>query len=169
MTLAWVFVTVTGFQVRVLFGPCAPGGLVFTIKMLQKKNIPGDSEARGGVRFSQALPAALVKFKRLGWQTARFLTLALGSSLWLMDYRSEPGRLTVILAHFLKGALIYYEEKESFGLWRTCTYPANERSMKLSTDTIFTLRASGFKDCVEVFLFNGNVLFLKVLTQSLVD
>lgn len=106
--------------------------------MLQKKKIPGDSEARGGVRFSRALPAALVKFKRLGlgWQTARFLTLALGSSLRLMDYRSEPGRLTVILARSLKGALIYYQEKESFGLWRTCTFLANGKSMKLCTDTI---------------------------------
>lgn len=100
-----------------------------------KKNIHGDSEARGGVRFSQALPAVLVKFKRLGWQTARFLTLALGSSHWLMDYRSEPGRLTVILARSVKGALIYNEEKESSGLWRTRTFLANEKSMKLCTGT----------------------------------
>lgn len=100
-------------------GPCgylvrAPRAGLSSRSRCCKKNIPGDSEARGGVRFSRALPAALVKFKRLGWQTASFLTLALGSSLRLMDYRSEPGRLTVILARSLKRALIYYQEKRRF-------------------------------------------------------
>lgn len=135
-----------------------------------KKNIPGDSEARGGVRFSRALPAALVKFKRLGWQTARFLTLASGSSLRLMDYRSEPGRLTVILARSLKGALIYYQGKESFGLWRTCTFPANGTRMKLCTDTILLyVQVNSKTVCKGFFFLKGPIPFLKVLTQTPVD
>lgn len=113
-----------------------------------KKNIPGDSEARGGVGFSRALPAALVKFKRLGWQTARFLTLALGSSLRLMDYRSEPGRLTVILARSLKGALICYQEKIKFWTLEDMHLPCKLEEHEIVHRHNFTLRANEFKDCV---------------------
>lgn len=135
----------------VIWSVCAGRACLHDQDVAKKKKVPGDSEARGGVGFSRALPAALVKFKRLGWQTARFLTLALGSSLRLMDYRSEPGRLTVILARSLKGALIYYREKRKFWTLEDVHLPCKLEEHEIVYRHNFTVRASEFKDCVQRF------------------
>lgn len=68
------------------------------IKLFQ--NLFWVTPSAGLVSFSLAHPTGPVKFKRLCWQTMRFLALALGFSLLLMDYRFEWDCLNMTLKCF---------------------------------------------------------------------